>query len=54
MCCRKKQTKQHFPTTSYYIVPNEFTNQEDEPLVIRGQRSEIQSKAYKSIFEGAV
>ena len=34
MCCRKKQTKQHFPTTSYYIVPSEFTDQEDEPRII--------------------
>ena len=55
LCCRKKQTRQHvLTTTTSYIVPNEFTDQEDEPLIIRGQRTKVPSKEYKSIFEGTV
>ena len=55
LCCRKKQTRQHVvTTTTSYVVPNEFTDQEDEPLIIRGQRTKVPSKEYKSIFEGTV
>ena len=53
LCCRKKQTRQHvLTTTTLYVVPNEFTDQEDELLIIRGQRTKVPSKEYKSIFEG--
>jgi len=55
LCCIKKQTRQHLLTnTTSYVVPNEFTDQEDEPLIIRGQKTEVSSKEYKSIFEGTV
>ena len=55
LCCRKTQTRQHVvTTTTSYVVPNEFTDQEDEPLIIRGQRTKVSSKEYKSIFEGTV
>ena len=55
LCCRKKKTTQHvLTTTTSFDVPNEFTDQEDEPLVIRGRRAEILSKGYKSVFEGSI
>ena len=55
LCCRKRKTRQHvLTTTTSYDVPNEFTDQEDEPLVIRGQRTKILSKGYKSVFEGSI
>ena len=55
LCCRKKQTRQHvLTTTTSFVVPNEFTDQEDEPLIIRGKRTEVSSKEYKSVFEGTV
>jgi len=55
LCRRKKQTRQQVvTTTTSYVVPNEFTDQEDEPLIIRGQRTEVPSKEYKSIFEGTI
>lgn len=51
--CRRKQNKQHaLNTTTCYIVPNEFTDQEDDPLIIKGSSEAISSKEYKSIFEG--
>ena len=51
--CRQKQKKLHaLNTTTCYIVPNEFTDQEDDPLIIRGNSAEIPSKGYKSVFEG--
>ena len=52
MCCKKKKTTHALTTSTSFVVPNEFADQENEPLVIRGQRTEIQSKEYKSIFEG--
>jgi len=55
LCYRKKQTRQHvLTTTTSYVVPNEFMDQEDEPLIIRGKRTKVPSKEYKSIFEGTI
>ena len=52
VCCRKKHNSQHpLNTTTSFTVPNEFTDQEDEHLIIR-QGTKIPSKDYKSIFEG--
>ena len=51
-CLRRKRTRPHtFNTTTSFVVPNEFTDQENEPLVIRGQGTMIPSKRYKSIFD---
>ena len=51
-CCRKEHNSPHpLNTTTSFTVPNEFTDQEDEHLVIR-QGMKIPSKNYKSIFEG--
>ena len=51
-CCRKEHNSQHpLNTTTSFTVPNEFTDQEDEHLIIR-QGTKIPSKNYKSIFEG--
>jgi len=54
-CCRKKSNlnRQHTVNTiTSYIVPNEFTDQEDtEPFIIRGQGIKIPCKEYKSVFE---
>ena len=51
-CLRKRRTRPcTFNTTTSFVVPNEFTDQENEPLVIRGQGTKIPSKEYKSIFE---
>ena len=51
-CLRKRRTRPRtFNTTTSFVVPNEFTDQENEPLVIRGQGTKIPSKEYKSIFE---
>ena len=53
-CCRKKQDGLYTPSAATsYIVPNECSDQEDEPLIIRGQETKIPSKEYKSIFEGS-
>ena len=53
-CYRKKQDGLYTPSaTTSYIVPNEFSDQEDEPLIIRGQETKIPSREYKSIFEGS-
>ena len=55
LCCRKKQTRHHNQTTTTsHIVPNEFTDEENEPLIIRGERTEISSTMYKSTFEETV
>ena len=52
VCCRKKHNSQHpLNTTTSFTVPNEFTDQEDEHLIIR-QGTKIPSKDYKSVFEG--
>ena len=54
VCCRKKcsTNKQHpLSTTTSFTVPNEFTDQGDEHLIIR-QGTKIPSRNYKSIFEG--
>ena len=54
MCFRKKQNRQStLSTTTSYIIPNEFTDQEDDPLIIRGSGTKILSKDYKSVFEGS-
>ena len=51
-CFRKKNNSQRpLNTTTSFTVPNEFTDQEDEHLIIR-QGTKITSKNYKSIFEG--
>lgn len=54
-CCRKKSNlnrQRTVNTITSYIVPNEFTDQEDtEPLIIRGQGIKIPYKEYKSVFE---
>ena len=51
-CCRKEHNSPHpLNTTTSFTFPNEFTDQEDEHLVIR-QGMKIPSKNYKSIFEG--
>ena len=51
-CYRKEHNSQHpLNTTTSFTVPNEFTDQEDEHLIIR-QGTKIPSKNYKSIFEG--
>ena len=50
VCCRKKRNSQYpLNTTTSFTVPNEFTDQEDEHLIIR-QGTKIPSKDYKSIF----
>ena len=52
VCCRKECNKQHPPNaTTSFVVSIEFTDQENEPLIIR-QDIKIPSKKYKSIFEG--
>ena len=52
VCCRKKRNSQYpLNTTTSFTVPNEFTDQEDEHLIIR-QGTKIPSKDYKSVFEG--
>ena len=52
ICCRKKQIRQHtLNTTTSFIVSNECTDQENEPLVIN-QGTKTPSKTYQSIFEG--
>ena len=52
VCCRKERNKQHPPNaTTSFVVSIEFTDQENEPLIIR-QDIKIPSKKYKSIFEG--
>ena len=54
VCCRKKPKRRStLSTTTSYIVPNEFTDQEDDPLIIRGSGTKILSKDYKSVFEGS-
>ena len=51
-CCRKERNKEHpLNTTTLFTVPNEFTDQEDEHLIIR-QGTKIPSKNYKGVFEG--
>ena len=52
VCCRKECNSQYpLNTTTSFTVPNEFTEQEDEHLIIR-QGTKIPSKDYKSVFEG--
>ena len=41
-------------TTTSYNVSNESSDQENEPLVIKGQGTKVPCKEYKSIFEGSV
>ena len=53
-CCRMKQKKPYrLNTITTFVVSNEFTDQEDDPLIVRGQDTGIPSKEYKSIFEGS-
>ena len=52
-CCRKMRSKLHTPSvTTSYIVPNECSDQEDEPLIIKGQGALVPSNEYQSVFEG--
>ena len=52
--CRKKRNKLYTPsTTTSYIVPNECSDQEDEPLIIKGQGTLVPSMEYQSVFEGS-
>ena len=53
-CYRKKQGGLYTPTaTTSYIVSNELSDQEGEPLIIKGQVTKIPSKGYNSILEGS-
>ena len=53
-CCRKKRNKLYTPsTTTSYVVPNECSDQEDEPLIIKGQGTLVPSMEYHSVFEGS-
>ena len=52
ICWRKKQIRRHtLNTTTSFIVSNECTDQENEPLVIN-QGAKTPSKTYQSVFEG--
>ena len=52
----KKQRKRMYTlnSTTSYNVSNESSDQENEPLVIKGQGTKVPCKEYKSIFEGSV
>ena len=52
ICCRIKEIRQQpLNTTTSFIVSNECTDQENEPLVIH-QGAKTPSKTYQSVFEG--
>ena len=55
VCYRKKQTRQYaqLNTTTSFVVSKGFTDQEDAPLIIKGQGTKIPSKKYESVLEGS-
>ena len=52
VCCRKECNKeQPLNTTTSFVASNEFTDEEDEPLIIK-QGTKVPSKKHQSVFEG--
>ena len=52
-CCKKYRNKPRpVNTITSFSVSNEFTDQEDEALIIRGQCTILPVKKYKTIFDG--
>ena len=52
VCCRKECNKERpLNTTTSFVASNEFTDQEDEPLIIK-QGTKISPQKYQSVFEG--
>ena len=51
-CCKKECNKeQPLNTTTSFVASNEFTDEEDEPLIMN-QGTKVPSKKHQSVFEG--